>query len=147
MAKLDTKQITGLDELNRALKVLQPKKQARAIRNAVRASMKPVEDEAKATVPVGTVPHKTYRGRWVYPGYASNSLRRLSGTSKDKTRFYGVVGVRAEAFYAVQFWEWGSYGRRRTPWLSNAMDKKRKEASIELRNQLRKKIIQQALKK
>lgn len=147
MGKLDNSEMLGFDQLNKGLKALQPKKQVRAIRNAVRAAMKPVEQEAKATVPKGDVPHKTYKGRLVAPGFASRSVRRLSFVSKDKSKFSGVVGVRAEAFYAVQFWEWGSYGIKRKPWLSNAMDRRRKEAGELLRRELKKKIIDQALKK
>jgi len=139
--------LIGYSELNRQLKNLDPRKQANAIRNAVRAAMKPIEQEAKATVPTGTVPHKTYKGRLVAPGFASRSIVRLANSSPDRAAFFGVVGVRAEAFYAVQFWEWGSYGRERTPWLSNAFDRRRKESTEMLRRELKKKIIDQALKK
>lgn len=139
--------LLGLDELSKALKRLEPRKQRNAITNAVRAAMKPVEKEAKATVPVGTVPHKTYKGRLVGPGFASRNVRRVVKRSRDGLSFSAIVGVRSEAFYAVQFWEWGSYGRKRTPWLSNAMDRRRAEVSKLLRRELKEKIIKQAIKK
>lgn len=139
-------EIEGLKELSRALKELDPRKQQRAIRNAASAAMLPVMKEARNRVPQGDRAHKTYKGRWVAPGFASRNIKRSSKTSRDKMRFTASVGVSREAFYATQFVELGTTYISAIPWLRPAYESNRKNVENLFKKKLREQIIKQAQK-
>lgn len=120
------KALEGVAELNRKLNLLaDPKENTKVLRQSAGAAMRVVQKEAKARVPQGSVAHKTYKGRLVAPGFASRSLRVVT-SARD-----GVVtarlGVRAEAFYALQFIELGTSKIPRAPWLVPSFESKQHE--------------------
>ena len=60
----------------------------------------------KAAIPVGKVAHKTYKGRLVAPGFAKRNVKRRSWGKNGRAGV--IIGVAAEAFYAVQFVDRGT---------------------------------------
>lgn len=115
-----TQQLEGFRELEKKLDRLSHLNQGRALRVALNASANPVVKQARATVPRGDVPHKTYKGRWVSPGFASRNIRKKVWIARNKTYGSAMVGVRSEAFYALQFLELGTSEIPRRPWLEPA---------------------------
>lgn len=93
------------------------------------SAMVPALRDAKARAPkadppyrygdktVDPYPKKTYLGRRVAPGFASRNVVRVSRLNKDRTSVRVSLGVRAEAFYAVQFIELGTSRIFKRPWL------------------------------
>ena len=139
--------IEGFAELERALKELSVVKQRRAIRNAARASLLPVEKSAKQLVPKGTRPHKTYKGRLVGPGFASRNINRSSGMSKDGATFFATVGTKKEGFYVRQFIEGVvDAPQKPQPWLRPAYEVNRGKVKKLFAQKLREQIIKQAKK-
>jgi len=118
-----TEQVKGLKDLERKLNKLQHNVRGKALRNATNQAMLPVLRSARTYAPVGTEPHKTYKGRWVFPGHLQRSVRRRSRLSRDKNAAYSMVGVKPEAFYGVQFVEIGTkyISGNKHKWLRPAM--------------------------
>src|SRR5262245_31528192 len=88
-------------------------------RAAVREPMKDVLERARSNVhrvSPGKAPyHKTYRGRTVPAGFASESVRQITWLKKGVAG--SLVTVLAEAFYALQFLELGTAYIAAKPWL------------------------------
>jgi hypothetical protein len=145
----DTKSTDGFADLSKALRELDPRKQANAIRNAIRASLKETRNTAERLVPVGDRSHKTYKGRLVAPGFAKRNINIQTRISRDKTRINGTVGTKKEAFYVRQFLEKNTSKTRQLvpqPWLRPAYEVHRVQMKNEFKRQLREKIIAQAKK-
>lgn len=100
-----TETVVGLKELHAKLMKLGPAAGGKTLRSAATFSTTPVIRKARSRIPVGTKVHKTYRGRYVSPGFASRNVAKANTLSRDKTTAWSSVGVRAEAFYAVNFVE------------------------------------------
>ena len=94
----------------------------KALGAAARAGIKPALDRAKATIPVGEVAHRTYKGRLVAPGFASRNVFVKVNLSRDKQAAFARLGVAREAFYAVQFVELGTSKLPKQPWLVPAFE-------------------------
>lgn len=114
--------LKGAAELDRQLQELGAVGAVKVMRPAVREALKPALTKAQSTVPVGSVPHRTYKGRLVAPGYASRSLRIAVSVLRDRSAVIGRLGVLKEAFYAVQFIELGTAKIPRRPWLRPAFE-------------------------
>jgi len=133
--------LEGLANLDAKLKELaDPKINSTVLRAGAVAGMRKVLAQAKATVPVGKVAHKTYKGRIVAPGFASRSLRVKGGVSRDKQSAYALLGVAPEAFYAVQFVELGTAKMPAHPWLRPAFESTIDEAQAALRDAMYQRI-------
>lgn len=94
----------------------------KVLRAGARAAGAVVVKQAKANIPVGSEPHRTYDGVLVSPGFARRSIRAITYVNK-RTGIVGVVvGVRSRAFYATHFVETerGNSKTRGKPWLSPA---------------------------
>lgn len=97
--------VVGMADLSRKLKMIGDRASARAMSSAATRATTPVVKAMRSAAPVGTVGHKTYRGRWVAPGYGSRSIAkrvkfdRATGTAKI------TIGVRKEAFYLIQWYD------------------------------------------
>lgn len=140
------KALEGVAELNRKLSELaDPKENGRVLRASVAAALRQVQKDARASAPVGTVAHKTYKGRLVAPGFASRSLRVVTRI-KDGTAT-GRLGVRAEAFYALQFIELGTAKIPRAPWLVPAFERQQDAALQAIGDTMRKRINKIAAKR
>lgn len=112
----------GLAELEAKIKALGPRLQGNILRQVAREASKPVVERARATVPVGTRLHKTYKGRIVSPGFAKRSIKLETFLTRDKSAAIALVGVRREAYYALQFLELGTARIPRRPWLKPAFE-------------------------
>lgn len=139
MEKAVSKALLGIAELNKKLNDLaDPKENGKVLRQSVGAAMRVVMKEARTRIPVGTQEHKTYKGRLVGPGFASRSLR--VSTSFREGVASARLGVRREAFYAVQFIELGTSKIPRQPWLVPSLEAKQDEAVYALADAMRKRI-------
>lgn len=112
--------LEGVAELTKQLDALGKLEDGKAIRRGVAAGGRVVVARAKALIPKGVDAHRTYKGRLVAPGFASRSIRSVTTLSKDKQKATAKVGVRAEAFYAVNFVELGTSKMQKQPWLRPA---------------------------
>lgn len=134
--------VEGLRELDAKLKELaDPKINSAVLRAGAVAGMRKVLARAKGMVPVGTKAHKTYKGRIVAPGFAARSLRVKGMVSRDRTRAFALLGVRPEAFYAVQFIELGTAKMPAKPWLRPAFEASQDEAVTALRDAMFKRLL------
>lgn len=107
----------ALKELDRKLAGLTVAARGKALRAAVTKGIKPALAAARQAIPVGTVEHKTYKGRLVTPGFARKNVATNVRVSKDKTAATAELGVRPEAFYATEFVELGTSRMAAQPWL------------------------------
>lgn len=121
--------ISGFEEIQRQLDQMSVAAQGKALRSAVFKASLPVLKRAKAAVPVGAPPYesigghdpypvRSYKGNLYTPGHAQRNIARKTIVSEDKTFVRVMIGVRPEAWYAVQFYEIGS---QRKPWLQPAL--------------------------
>jgi HK97 gp10 family phage protein len=144
MAKVFTgtrKGLEGVAELSKQLDALGRLEDGKAIRAAVRAGMTPALRAAKQNIPTGTKEHRTYKGRLVAPGFAKRSIVLITSLSKDKQKATAIIGVKAEAFYAIQFVEMGTSKMAAQPWLRPAFYDTRQEQEEALAAALRKAIL------
>lgn len=139
-----SRHLAGVAELMRKLGDLGALDDGKVIRNATRAAGRVVADRARALIPKGTIEHRTYKGRLVAPGFASRSIRYIASLSKDKQKATVVVGVRSEAFYAVQFVELGTSKMERQPWLRPAFQSTTEQQQTAIADYLRKWIEKRA---
>lgn len=111
--------LEGVEQLTRQLQALGKLEDGHAIRLAVGAGIKAAKERAIALIPVSTINalHKVYTGRLVAPGFAQRSIRAITVLSTDKQAARALLGVRKEAFYAVQFVERGTARMKAEPWL------------------------------
>lgn len=111
----------GFGELSAKLGALRDDKEiGKVLATGVRQALAPVKAKAKQLIPTGIDPHKSYKGRTLVPGFARRSIRSIVRTDRTKHKVTGRVGVRAEAFYAVQYVELGTVKMSPHPWLRPA---------------------------
>lgn len=126
--------VQGYEDLSRKLALLaSPKDQALTLKASVRTPMREVQKVAAqnlaAISPGERALHRTYKGRLVAAGFASRNLRVIASLSPDKQMAFALLGVRAEAYYVLQFFELGTAMIPRHPWLTPAFYQSR-EASV-----------------
>jgi hypothetical protein len=109
------------DAIEKLRELASPKEQAAALRASVREPMKQVMKIALANIarisPGKRALHRTYKGRLVSAGFAARNIRLIVVMSKDKQSAWALLGVRKEAFYALQFFELGTAFIPKEPWL------------------------------
>jgi HK97 gp10 family phage protein len=109
--------LEGVPELTAALNELGVKLAAKQLVGTVKDAMAEAEHRARARLPQGTEPHKTYRGRLVSPGYAISTLHVEAKLDKRTGSAVALLGVGREAFYAAIFVELGTVHSPAQPWL------------------------------
>jgi len=158
---MPTKQIHGAKELAFQLSEMGKAAGGKALRNAAAAAGRVIVKKAKQNAPVGQweypdakanriirpYPARTYKGNPRSPGYAKRNVAYKTSISRDKTKAFVNIGVRAEAFYALQFVELGTSKLPKRPWLEPAMRESREQAVQVLGDKLRQNIEKAARKK
>lgn len=132
--------LKGAADLDRKLAALGNVAASKVMRGAMRAAMNEAKKEAEGSVPVGTVTHRTYRGRLVAPGFAKRNLRVVVVRDKSGAPLRALLGVRREAFYAVQFLELGTSKMPANPWLVPAFERAQPAVTGKLIDGLRERI-------
>jgi len=144
--------VEGTRELTEKLRELaSPKEQAATLRAAVSEPMRDVMRVARLNIarisPGKRQIHRTYRGRLVTAGFAARNLRMITRMSRDKQMAQSVLGVRKEAFYALQFFELGTAKIPRQPWLTPAFYQSRDRMLAKVGEAMRKRIERIARKR
>lgn len=145
-------ELEGVAELTRKLRDLRdPRATARVLKAAVATPMNKVKRDAQANIraisPGKRLLHRTYKGRLVTAGFAARSLRVVTTISRDKTRIISRLGVRREAFYALQFFELGTAHIPAHPWLVPAFESSKERTLKQIGITMRKRIESIAAKR
>ena len=116
--------VEGVKELMRKFEKLGAAGQTKVLRAACRGAGAVVRKQARANIPVGSEPHRLHDGTLVTPGFARKSIVARVFVNKSKGTVSVAIGVRAKAFYAVQFVEMerGNSRSRGKPWLRPAFE-------------------------
>lgn len=136
--------LEGVAQLTRQLEALGKLEDGKALRTAVRAGIKPAQIRAKQLIPEGVDAHRTYKGRLVAPGFAKRSIRSITTTSKDKQKATALLGVRKEAFYAVNYVERGTSKMAARPWLRPAFQSTAEQQQAAIAESLAKSVLKAA---
>lgn len=132
--------LEGVKELTGALNQLGRKTAARELVGTVKAALELAEHRARAYMPQGTEPHKTYRGRLVAPGYALTTLHIETRLNKRTGAAVASLGPGREAFYVVQFQELGTRFHPAQPWLRPAFEESADEMQDAIADELRRRV-------
>lgn len=138
--------LEGVAELTRQLDALGKLEDGKALRRSVAAGGRVVVKAAKSLIPKGVDAHRTYKGRLVAPGFASRNIRAVTTLSKDKQKATVRIGVRNEAFYAVNFVEIGTSKMAKQQWLRPAFQSTIDAQQKAVADSLRKSILKAAKK-
>lgn len=135
------RRIEGMRELSAQLATLGGKVGLKALRAATRNAATPIVRAARLRVPVGTRAHRSYKGNLLTPGYARRSIKKtVRRRGRGRTVAIVDVGVRPEAFYAVQFLEVGTAKMAARAWLVPAFEAARDDVEQRLSAQLKRQI-------
>lgn len=139
--------VYGIRELSQALDELGDINRSEwrsVMRSAVRNPMRRIQARAVANIakisPGKTLMHRTYLGRLVGRGFASRSIRMIVKFSKQVGSVTAILGVKAEAFYAIQFFEKGTSKIPRQPWLVPAFEAMKDTAVADVSAALAKRV-------
>lgn len=140
-------ELQGVAELTAKLNALGVEVAGKNLRGAARAAMKIAFQRAQSTIPQADMGHYIYtrkrdasKKRFVWPGFALRSLRLLSTVDKKTGAARAVLGVRKDAFYAVQFVEFGTSRAPAQPWLRNALENTQSQVLAALRDDISKRL-------
>lgn len=126
MASVARIEIRGLKELDRKLRDLSREMRGKILEEAVAEAGKVVLPVAIANCPEGQVESylkKTYKGNLVWhPGFAKRNVAMKTFVSRDRRAASVIIGVKREAYYAINFVELNARGRQGTPWLQPAFE-------------------------
>jgi HK97 gp10 family phage protein len=148
--------ITGFQELSVQLKAMGEAAEVKTLRAAAMSALLPALRAAQAAAPVGEPPYgpyesrggapfdpypkQTYKGRKVAPGFTARNIARRSYVDRRTNTVHAQVGVRPEAFYAVQFIELGTSKIAKRPWLEPAFRASIPQVDERLQTQLKARI-------
>lgn len=132
--------LEGSADLVKKLRALKGVAATKVLRSVVRAGIRPAQKRAVELIPQGSRAHRTYKGRLVGPGFASRNTRVV--TRATPTGASAALGVRREAFYAVQFVErrLGKSQYTGREWLQPAFEQTQTEQVAEAVGKLKKLI-------
>lgn len=138
---MSTRTIAGADELRKSLESLKTNVARSALRHASKKAAVVVERAAEARAPVGDMPHKTYKGRLVAPGFLARSIHVAVRYLSRKGAVLARIGPAKEAFYGTQFVELGTSKMPARPWLVPAYEESRTEVESTFIHELRRAIV------
>lgn len=139
-------ELLGVRELTRKLqRMASPKENAQALKASVAKPAQRTARVARANIgkisPGRTPFHRTYKGRIVSRGFAARNVVVRTSLNRAKTAAFAKIGVRREAFYAVNFWEVGSANTPETRWLRPAFDSQRSAMLAGVAESLRQSVL------
>lgn len=140
-------QLQGVKELTSKITELGAKFASKEIKGVVNVAMGEALHAARTTIPVGTIAHRTYRGRIVSPGYALSTLHIETKLDKRTGSAIAFLGVKREAFYAVQFLELGTAKMAARPWLRPAFVSSQDSMLQAIGDEMRKRVERIAKKR
>lgn len=116
---MPAKPIEGLRELDRKIRELGSLEGGKVLKQAANLATTPVVKAARARIPVSDRESlaTTYTGRKVAPGFAKRSIAKKTFLRRDRRSAIALVGVKPEAFYALQYVELGTSKQPKQPWL------------------------------
>jgi len=120
--------LEGVSFLTKQLLDLAGTAAPRQLVGVAKAAIQPALHAARSTVPQGTEPHKTYKGRLVSPGFALASLETDAKFNRQTGSAEARLGYRQEAFYAAIFLELGTSKMPAQPTLRPALESTEQEA-------------------
>lgn len=129
----------GYTELSRQLSAMGRAVGSKALRSAAMTATLPARNALRDAAPAANPPYEyktetgarqvdpypkaTYKGRKVAPGFTRRNIVRKSRLSRDKRRVWISLGVAQEAFYAVNFYEFGTSKFPKKPWMEPAFNR------------------------
>ncbi len=120
----------GAAQIAEELRALGSLSQGKVIRGAALQATTPAVRAARARAPVGNPPFesgkdpypvRSYSGILRTPGYAKRNIARKTVLKPGDMGVDVLIGVKPEAFYAVQFIELGTSTIPKRPWLEPAL--------------------------
>lgn len=124
-------QVFGFEELERKLKGIENKLARQTLRKAMVRAVQPTLQIMRARAPLGKKAHKTYKGRRVAPSFLRRKII-VRSSARAGRNVTVQIGVTPEAFYGIQFYDFGPYTittrRARRGRRSNAFKKDRRRA-------------------
>lgn len=138
----DNFRVQGAKELQTKIMKLGKLDGGKVLRNATLIATTPIINEARRRIPENdrTYLKATYKGRMVAPGFAKRNIARKVILSRDKSRANALVGVKSEAYYAVQFVELGTSKQVKQAWLEPAFRNQKEAAVARFGAQVKRKI-------
>lgn len=92
-------QVLGDKEIEQAFKRMGKAAELRILRSGMNAALTPPLQAARANAPVGRVPHVTYKGRTVVPGFLQRNIKKSTRIKRNRKGVLGQVGLAPEAWY------------------------------------------------
>lgn len=129
--------IEGMKELDAKIQKLKAQTSPKEIRKAGNKALTPALRAIRAAAPVGSKVHKTYKGRFVMPGFLRRSIGKSSRISGSGVEI--KIRVRGEAFYG-QFLEKGIRGIPARRWFFRTWAGKKVEALSRFESLMRQSI-------
>lgn len=139
--------LDGVAQLTRQLIALGKLDDGKALRGSVKAGIQPAYKRARASIPVGSVPHRlaaAYGKQLVNSGFARQSLRTITTINAQKNIASALLGVRKNAFYILNFVELGTRYQRAQPWIRPAFFNSRADMETALKSYLQKAVLKAA---
>lgn len=140
-------QLEGVKDLTSKITELGAKFATQQLKGVVNVAIGEALHKARTTIPVGTIAHRTYRGRIVSPGFALSTLHVETKIDKRAGSAIAFLGVKREAFYAVQFLELGTAKMAARPWLRPAFETSQDEMLQAIGDEMRKRVERIAKKR
>jgi HK97 gp10 family phage protein len=139
--------LEGVAALTKQLNELSSLEEGRALRNAVRAGMKPALAQARITAPVGSEPHRLKNGLLVAPGYARGTVRVITTINAAKNIASAIMSTRALAFYEAVFVELGTHKMPAQPWLRRSLLETRAAGEAAFKDSIARAVARAAAKR
>ncbi len=136
--------IEGLKELEIKLSKLGKSVGQKTLRAATSAAILPTKRKMRAAEPVGSIEHKTYKGRLVAPGFLRRSIKHLSRFDKRTGTAIVRIGVKKEAYYGVSFVDKGTVKQVAQPWFKSTFKNDAPHILETLKKKLKEKILKAA---
>jgi HK97 gp10 family phage protein len=132
--------LEGVADLTKKLVDIAGAMAPKELRGTVKGAIEEAEHLARARIPQGTEPHKTYRGRLVSPGFAVSTLHVETYINKRTGAAVAALGTSREAFYATLFVELGTVNTPAQPWLRPAFEESQDPMLRKIADELRARV-------